>query len=96
MLGRGGAAPWMWFCSPPSTPLCIERRGKEKLGKNSGNMTAWWWSSQFSGRASPSSTEEEEVLGEGGLRLGSGRAALPHTSIYRVKGKGGRPPLDEI
>ena len=28
MLGRGGAAPWMWCCSPPSTPLFIGRRGK--------------------------------------------------------------------
>ena len=28
MLGRGGAAPWMWFCSPPLTPLFIGRRGK--------------------------------------------------------------------
>ena len=28
MLWRGGAAPWMWCCSPPSTPLFIGRRGK--------------------------------------------------------------------
>ena len=28
MLGRGGAAPWMWCCSPPLTPLFIGRRGK--------------------------------------------------------------------
>ena len=28
MLGRGGSAPWMWCCSPPSTPLFIGRRGK--------------------------------------------------------------------
>ena len=28
VLGRGGAAPWMWCCSPPLTPLFIGRRGK--------------------------------------------------------------------
>ena len=38
-------------------------RGEEKLRESSGSTTAWWWSLQFSGRASPSTTEEEEVLG---------------------------------
>ena len=28
VLGRGGAAPWMWCCSPPLAPLFIGRRGK--------------------------------------------------------------------
>ena len=28
MLGRGGAAPWMWCCSPLFTPLFIGRRRK--------------------------------------------------------------------
>src|SRR6266511_2818733 len=40
-------------------------RGEEKLGKNSGSTTAWWWSSWFSCRASPSSTEEEEMWERG-------------------------------
>ena len=37
-------------------------RGEDKLRESSGSTTAWWWSLQFSGRASPSTTEEEEVL----------------------------------
>jgi hypothetical protein len=37
-------------------------RGEEKLRESSGSTTAWWrWSSWFSGRASLSTTEEEEV-----------------------------------
>ena len=40
-------------------------RGEEKLRENSGSTTAWWWSLQFSGRASPSSTEEERELERG-------------------------------
>ena len=53
-------------------------RGEEKLRENSISMSAWWqWSSWFSGRASLSTTEEEEVYEEGGLRQGRGAAALP-------------------
>ena len=40
-------------------------RQEDKLRESFGGMTAWWWSLQFSGRASPSTTEEEEVLEEG-------------------------------
>ena len=29
MLGRGGAAPWMWCCSPPLAPLFIGEGGRE-------------------------------------------------------------------
>ena len=55
-------------------------RGKEKLGKNSGSTMAWWWSFQFSSRASPSTTEEEEVLERGRAALGKGCCshAPPH------------------
>ena len=39
-------------------------RGEEKLKENSSSTMTWWqWSSWFSRRASPSTTEEEEVLG---------------------------------
>ena len=43
----------------------IQQGEREWLGKtpSSSSMTAWWWSLQFSGKASPSTTEEEEVLG---------------------------------
>ncbi len=66
---------------------------------------------QFSDRASPSSRGGGEVLGRGGAApwrrrrgVGEGRGcALDvvlqpslHPSIYREKGEGGRPPLDEI
>ena len=38
-------------------------RGEEKLRECSGSTTVWcWWSWWFSGRASPSTMEEEEVL----------------------------------
>ena len=32
------------------------------MRESSGSTTAWWWSLQFSGRASPSTTEEEVGL----------------------------------
>jgi hypothetical protein len=35
-------------------------RGEEKLRESSDSTTAWWWSLRFSGRASLSTTEEEE------------------------------------
>ena len=28
VLGRGGAAPWMWCCSPPLAPLFIGGWGR--------------------------------------------------------------------
>ena len=66
-------------------------RGEEKLRENSGSTTAWWpWSSWFSGRASLSTTEEEEVLEEGGAAPGEG-VWLPSLSltIYKGEGEGG-------
>jgi len=56
------------------------QRGEEKLRESSGSMTAWWWSLQFSGRASPSTTEEEEVLERGRAAPGKGSSshAPPH------------------
>ena len=68
-------------------------RGEEKLRENSDSTTAWWWwSSWYSWRASPSTTEEEEELEEGGAAP-KARVLLPShpLSIYRVKGRGGRP-----
>ena len=49
------------------------------MRESSGSTMVWWWSLQFSGRASPSTTEEEEVLeeGEGCAR---GRVKLPCAS----------------
>ena len=47
-------------------------RGEEKLRESFGSTTAWWWSLQFSGRASPSTTEEEVELERGGLCQGQG------------------------
>ena len=42
------------------------------MRESSGSTTAWWWSLQFSGRASPSTTEEEEVLGRERAAPGEG------------------------
>ena len=36
-------------------------RGEEKLRESFNSTSAWWWSLRFSGRASPSATEEDEV-----------------------------------
>ena len=56
------------------------------------NMTAWWlWSSWFSGRALPITTEEDEVLEEGeGCARGGVRLPSLSLTIYRGKGGGGR------
>ena len=35
------------------------------MRESSGSTMAWWWSLQFSGRASPSTTEEEVELERG-------------------------------
>ena len=45
------------------------------MRESPGSTTAWWWSLQFSGRASPS-TMEEEVL-ERGRGCARGRVWLP-------------------
>ena len=62
------------------------------MRENSSSMTAWWqWSSWFSGRASLSTTEEEELEEE---RAAPGqRVRLPShpSTIYRGKGEGARP-----
>ena len=50
---------------------------------------------QFSGRASPSTTEEEEVLERGRLRQGKGAAALTPPLFIGRRGTGAAP-LDEI
>ena len=58
------------------------------MRENSDSTTAWcWWSSWFSSRASPSTTEEEEVLeeGEGCAREG---VRLPSLSLTIYRGKG--------
>ena len=46
---------------------------------------------QYSDRASPSTYGGGEVLGRGGAAPWLCVAALPHPSIYRGRGKGGRP-----
>ena len=58
------------------------------MGKSSGSTTTWWWILQFSGRASPCSTKEEEELGgeEGCTREGVWLPSLSLT-IYRGKGE---------
>ena len=55
----------------------------------SDSMTAWWWSLRFSCRASPSTTEEEGVLEEGGAVPGEG-LRLPSLSLTIYRGKGRR------
>ena len=59
------------------------------MRENSDSTTAWWsWSSWFSSRASPSTTEEEEVLeeGEGCARE---EVRLPSHPSTRGKRRGG-------
>ena len=67
-------------------------RGEEKLRESSGSTTAWWWSLQFSGRASPSTTEEEVELERGRAAPGA-RVQLPCASpLYiGVEGAGFLP-----
>ena len=63
------------------------------MRENSNNTTAWWkWSLWFSGRASPSTTEEEEMYEEEG-GCAKGRVWLPShpLTIYRGKGEGAGP-----
>ena len=63
-------------------------KGEEKLRENSGSTTAWWrWSSWFSGRASLSTTKEEEELEEERASLGEG-VRLPSLSLTIYRGKG--------
>ena len=57
------------------------------LRENSGSTMAWWWSLRISGRASLSTTEEEEVLEEGGAAPGEG-VWLPSLSLTIYRGKG--------
>ena len=57
------------------------------MRKSSDNTRAWWWSLQFSGRASPSTTEEEEVLEEG-EGCSRGRVRLPSLPLTIYRGKG--------
>ena len=53
-----------------------------------GSTTAWWWrSSWFSSKASPSTMEEEEVLGEE-RGCARGRVQLPSLSLTIYRGKG--------
>ena len=57
------------------------------MRESSGSTTAWWWSLQFSGRASPSTTEEEEVLGRERAAPGEGvEAPMRLPTIYRGGG----------
>src|SRR3954466_11341062 len=63
-------------------------RGEEKLRVSSVSTTAWrWWSSWFSGRASPSTMEEEEEKVGGGRAAPGKRSRLPShpSTIYRGK-----------
>ena len=62
------------------------------MRESSGSTTAWWWSLQFSGRASPSTTEEEVELERGRAAPGA-RVKLPCASpLYiGVEGAGFLP-----
>ena len=63
------------------------------MRESSGSTTAWWrWSSWFSGRASLSTTEEEEELEEERVAPREGFWLPSHPlTIYREKGRGARP-----
>ena len=62
------------------------------MKESSGSTTAWWWSLQFSGWASPSTTEEEVELERGRAAPGA-RVQLPCASpLYiGVEGSGFLP-----
>ena len=57
-------------------------KGEDKLRESSDNTTAWWWSLQFSGRASPSTTMEEEVLGRERAAPGEGCGSPPTSPLF--------------
>ena len=61
------------------------------MRENFGSTTAWWWSSWFFGRASLSTTEEEELEEERGCARDVVRLPSLSLTIYRGKGRGGRP-----
>ena len=67
-------------------------RGEEKLRESSGSTTVWWWSLQFSGRASPSTMEEKVELERGRAAPGARCAAPMRLPLYiRVGGAGFLP-----
>ena len=62
--------------------------------ERSGSTTAWWRSLQFSGRASPSTTMEEEVLGRERVAPGEGCGSPPTSPLFieaRERGVGNMP-----
>ena len=62
------------------------------MRKSSGSTTACWWSLLFSGRASPSTTEEEVELERGRVAPGArGIAPMCLPTIYRGGGAGFLP-----
>ena len=61
------------------------------MRESSGSTTAWWWSLQFSGKASPSTTEEEEVLERGRAAPGEGYGSPPNPSYVTWRGGGASP-----
>ena len=59
------------------------------MRESSCSTTVWWWSLRFSGRVSPSTTEEEEVLEEGeGYAREEVRLPSHPSTIYRGKWRG--------
>ena len=66
ILPNNGASVFNTRTARGRVLLLDPARGEEKLRESSGSTTAWWWSLQFSDRASPSSCGGGEVLGRGG------------------------------
>ena len=65
------------------------------MRESSSNTMTWWWSLRISCRASPSTTEEEEVLKrEKEATKGQGLKSLLSPTIYR-RAKGGWPALGD-
>ena len=63
------------------------------MREKSNNTRAWWWRSLwFSGRASPSTTEEKEELERGRAAPGEGCGCPLSPSLYIGEGRRGRHP----
>src|SRR3954465_5583488 len=78
-----------------SSFLIQQGEGEVEEEDSNGSTTVWCcWCSRTPTGLRQARMEEERCWGGEGLRLQLCMQPSPHPSIYRGRGKGGRPPLD--